>query len=209
MIVKVCGVRTAEIANTAVEAGADWIGLVFVPASPRHVQDEEAGQVAAAVKGRADLIGVFVDPTLDELESAVERFGLAGVQVHGRVRRELAERCSVMVIPGINPHSPREAFTVDWWPDLPVLLDSAGEHGQLPGGTGRRAAVDCAREVARHRPIVLAGGLSGSNVQEAVRAVRPWGVDASSRLESSPGVKDGALVVDYVQRARVAVAGVA
>ena len=83
MIVKVCGVRTAEVAEIAVDAGADWIGVVFEPRSPRHASDSDARAVVAATRGRADVIGVFVEPNVDECDQAAARYGLAGVRCTG------------------------------------------------------------------------------------------------------------------------------
>ena len=105
MIVKVCGVRTPEIAEAAIDAGADWIGLMLVPRSARWVDDDAARQVVRAVGDRADLIGVFVEPTAIECDEAASRYGLAGVQVHGIINRSLMMACSVPVIPVINVQS--------------------------------------------------------------------------------------------------------
>jgi phosphoribosylanthranilate isomerase len=207
MIVKVCGVRTAAVAEAAVDAGADWIGLVFEPRSPRHTDDAAAAEVVEAVAGRADLIGVMVAPSAQRCDELAARWGLAAVQVHGEVDRRLVERCGVPVIRAINVGSAAAAFTFDWWPDGMVLLDSAPDDpGGLPGGTGMRLASPWAADVARHRAVILAGGLGPDNVAEAVAAVRPHGVDASSGLETAPGVKDVALVRAYVAAAREAAA---
>ena len=207
MIVKVCGVRTAEIAEAAVDAGADWIGIVFERRSPRYAADAEARAVRDTAGSRADVIGVFVEPTLRECDEAAARYRLAGVQVHGRVDPALALACSVPVIPGINIEDARTAYTMQWWPDCLVLVDAPA--AELPGGTGVALPLDVAAEVARHRPIILAGGLRPDSVAAAVRAVRPRGVDASSGLETAPGVKDAALVRAYVANARAATAAVA
>jgi phosphoribosylanthranilate isomerase len=202
MIVKVCGVRTAAIAQAAIEAGADWIGLVFEPRSPRCASDDEARAVRDAVGARADVIGVFVEPSVDDTDAAAARYRLSGVQVHGAVDESFAHRSSVPVIRGINVRDRHEAFTLHWWPDCELLLDAPA--AALPGGTGTRVPVAWAAEVARHRSVILSGGLKPDNVDEAVRAVRPHGVDASSGLEIEPGVKDAALVRAFVRNARSA-----
>jgi len=209
MIVKVCGVRTAEVADVAVRSGADWIGLVFERRSPRYVDDAAARAVVDAVDGRADLIGVFVEPSVDECEAVADRYGLAAVQVHGDIAADFVGACGVAVIRGINVRDRLEALTLQWWPELPVLLDSAARDGELPGGTGRRLDAGLAAEVARHRRIVLAGGLGPADVAAAIAFVKPYGVDASSGLESAPGVKDAQLVKQYVEAARGAYAALA
>lgn len=206
MIVKVCGVRDEAVAAAAVEAGADWIGLVFVPRSPRYADDAAARRVARAVGGGADLIGVLVSPGAAECDELAERHGIAAVQVHGEVAPELVEQCSVPVIRAINVRSRNQALTLRWWPDALVHLDAGiDDPAELPGGTGRPVPLEWAAEVARHRRIILAGGLTPETVAAAVAAVRPEGVDASSGLESAPGVKDIARVQQFVRNAREAV----
>jgi phosphoribosylanthranilate isomerase len=204
MIVKVCGVRTAEVADAAVDAGADWIGLMLVRTSPRWVDDAAATDVVRAVGNRADLIGVFVEPSAAECDEAASRYHLAAVQVHGRFDPSLVTDCSVPVIPVFNVADGPAASTIDWPPDTLLMLDGMPERGALPGGTGRRVPLEWAAHVARHREIVLAGGLGPDDVAGVISAVRPAGVDASSRLESRPGEKDSALVRRFVVAARAA-----
>jgi phosphoribosylanthranilate isomerase len=207
VIVKVCGVRTPEIAEAAIEAGADWLGLVLVPASPRHVDDAAARVLVDAVRGRADLVGVMVDATPAECDEAAQRYRLAAVQLHGQVTLSTAARVTVPVIRAINVDGAAQALTRAWWPDCLVLLDAApSSSGALPGGTGARVDEAVAAALSRHRRVILAGGLTPENVAEAIAAVRPHGVDASSGLESAPGVKDAARVVAFVRAARSAAA---
>ncbi|HEY7926798.1 MAG TPA: phosphoribosylanthranilate isomerase [Candidatus Dormibacteraeota bacterium] len=208
MIVKVCGVRTPEIAETAVEAGADWLGLVIAADSPRHVDDAAACAVRRQVRGRASLVGVMVSPTSSACDEAAQRYGLDAVQVHGEAPLALAWQTSVPIIRAINVRDPGVAFVEGWWPDCLVLLDSAPpDDGDLPGGTGLRVDQVAAAALARHRPLMLAGGLTPHNVAAAIEAVRPQGVDASSGLESTPGVKQAHLVAAFVEAARHAGAG--
>jgi phosphoribosylanthranilate isomerase len=203
VIVKVCGVRTAEVADAAIDAGADWIGLMLVPNSPRWADDAAAVAVMRAVRDRADLIGVFVEPSATECDQAASRYRLAGVQVHGSFDADLVTSCSVPVIPVFNVDGPA-ACTLDWPPDTLVMLDGMPERGALPGGTGHHVPLKWAADVARHRRIVLAGGLGPDDVAGVVAAVRPAGVDASSRLERGPGEKDPELVRRFVVAARSA-----
>jgi phosphoribosylanthranilate isomerase len=205
VIVKVCGVRTAAVADAAVDAGADWIGLVFEPRSPRHVDDAQAQEVVAAVGGRAALIGVMVAPDVSRCEELAERHHLDAVQLHGDVAAAEVALMPVPVIRALNVRDAAEALTLQWWPDLLLMLDSApADADALPGGTGKSIDLAVAALVQRHRPVILAGGLDPQSVGAAVRAVRPLGVDASSGLEVAPGVKDIALVRAYVRAAREA-----
>jgi phosphoribosylanthranilate isomerase len=208
MIVKVCGVRTPEVAEAAIDAGADWIGLMLVPASPRWVDDDAALAVVRAVRGRAELIGVFVDASTATCDEAASRYRLAAAQVHGRLDPVLVAATSVPVIPVINVASRAGACTIEWPPDVFVMLDGMPSEGGLPGGTGHRVPVEWAADVARHRRVILAGGLGPEDVGDAVAAVHPDGVDASSRLERTPGEKDPVLVRAYVLAARAAAARV-
>jgi phosphoribosylanthranilate isomerase len=121
--------------------------------------------------------------------------------VHGSFDADLVTSCSVLVIPVFNVDGPA-ACTLDWPPDTLVMLDGMPERGALPGGTGHRVPLEWAADVARHRKIVLAGGLGPDDVAGVAAAVRPAGVDASSRLERSPGVKDPELVRRFVVAAR-------
>jgi phosphoribosylanthranilate isomerase len=207
VIVKVCGVRTPEIAECALEAGADWLGLVFERRSPRFVTDAEADAVRQAAAGRAALVGVMVEPSSQRCGHLARRHGLDAAQVHGRVEPAWVGTVDLPVIRAVNVADAGAALTLDWWPDCLVLLDSpAAEPGGLPGGTGRPVDPEVAAEVAAHRPIILAGGLGPDTVAAAVFRVRPAGVDASSGLESRPGVKDPGRVRDYVIAAREAFA---
>jgi phosphoribosylanthranilate isomerase len=206
VIVKVCGVRTPEVAEVAIEAGADWIGLMFVPKSSRWVNDTDALAVVRAVRARADLIGVFVEPSAAECDAAASRYRLAAVQVHGDFDPDLVNACSVPVIPVFNVDDRATASTIEWPPDTLVMLDGRPDRGALPGGTGHRVPLDWAADIARHREILLAGGLGAEDVGGAIATVRPAGVDASSRLERGPGDKDPELVRSFVMAARAAAA---
>jgi phosphoribosylanthranilate isomerase len=205
VIVKVCGVRTPEVAEVAIDAGADWLGLVLVRASPRHVDDAAARAVVDAVGGRADLVGVMVDATSAQCDEAAQRYRLAAVQLHGRAARSIAGNATVPVIRAINVHGATDALTEEWWPDCLILLDAAPTRaGALPGGTGARVDEAVAAAISRHRRVILAGGLNAENVAGAIATVRPHGVDASSGLESAPGVKDVERVAAFVHAARSA-----
>lgn len=205
MIVKVCGVSTPQIAELAVETGADWIGLVFEPRSPRYVDETRAEAVMEAVGGRADLIGVLVDGDAEHCNQLASRFHLSAVQIHGEdIPAQMLVDCTVPVIRAVNVATEQQAYTLEWPPSGIVLLDAAPDADALPGGTGRRLPLEWAANVALHRRIVLAGGITPDNVADTIARVRPYGIDASSGLESSPGVKDPDLVRAYVRTARAA-----
>lgn len=205
MIIKVCGVRRPEVVEAAIAAGADWIGIVLDPRSPRHASDAEAQAVVAAARRHVQVVAVLVDADLPRCEEVVERYRVDALQLHGAADPRLALEAPLPVIPGLNVEAAAILASSLWWPDCLVLLDASPAEGDaLPGGTGRRVDLGLAAALARHRPIILAGGLDAGNVGAAIAAVGPAGVDASSRLESAPGIKDPAAVHAFVQAARSA-----
>jgi len=152
----------------------------------------------------------MVDATPAQCDEAVRRYRLSALQLHGEVAPSVAVTAGVPVVRALNVSSGAAAFTDQWWPGCMILLDAAPvADGALPGGTGESVERGTAAAMARHRRLILAGGLSADNVAEAIDLVRPHGVDASSALESSPGVKDPGRVVAFVRAARAAEAGAA
>lgn len=201
--IKVCGVTSEEVARVALDAGADHLGLVLCP-SPRRVTLERASRLVRAVP--ASWVGVFADAPLEQMARVARELGLAAVQLHGRESPEqclaVRERTGVPVWKAIPADGGREGAyeaAVD-----ALLLDPG------PGGSGRTLDWDVvgARFPRSRRvvPLLLAGGLSPENVARAIREAEPDGVDASSRLELAPGLKDPGLVSAFVQEARAAAA---
>jgi phosphoribosylanthranilate isomerase len=207
VIIKVCGVRTVDVAEAAAEAGADWLGLVFAPGSIREISSDQAAAIRDAMSGRVRLVGVLVDSDAGTCNRLAERFRLDAVQLHGAVRPECVLDIEVPVVRALNIASIGDVQRSDWWPDLLILIDAVPRGDEPPGGTGRRLNPEVAAAVARHRAVLLAGGLGPDNVADAVRTIRPAGVDASSGLEAAPGVKDPELVRAYVRAARSAADG--
>ncbi|MGF1664941.1 MAG: N-(5'-phosphoribosyl)anthranilate isomerase [Acidimicrobiia bacterium] len=195
--VKVCGVRTRGDVVAAAEAGADAFGLVMAP-SPRQVDAEQAATLVRLSTG-LDSFLVTVDARPAELLDLARFVGVSGVQPHGRYA---AEAASAGVQAGLLVLRPRPVSGVVELDDIPStqipLLDTAA--GEAHGGTGRRFDWDLAAAITRR--YVLAGGLGPDTVAEAVARLHPWGVDASSGLESAPGVKDAHLIRRYVQEAK-------
>jgi len=196
MIVKICGITNMEDALAAAEAGAAAIGFNFYDRSPRYIAPAAAAGIAAALPAAVWRVGVFVNESPDAIARIRRSVGLDVVQLHGDetpaevpvgVRVWKALRVGQDFNPDIMENFDVEAF----------LLDSA-----LPGlygGTGR--PVPWASVPHAGKRIILAGGLDDGNVAEAVRTVRPWGVDACSRLETRPGRKDHARMKRFVKAA--------
>lgn len=199
IVVKVCGVTRASDARMAHDAGADWIGCIVSGASPRRVEPGTAAEIAAAVP-QATVVAVMVGAAPDEALRLARAANAARVQLH-RVDAAAWPADFPLPVCFAVPVASDGALTATL-PDPRhlVMLDTA--HASLDGGTGHTFPWASARIVAATRPVMIAGGLDASNVGDAIQTVRPFGVDASSRLESSPGVKDPARVRAYVAAAR-------
>lgn len=195
---KICGLTRAEDVVAAVEAGADAVGFVFAE-SPRRVTVDEVALLAELVPDQVEIVGVFVDPTEHEVLSAVERCGLNLVQLCGD---EPPEFCDRMPVPVIKVIRVVDGFAYDDAEKYlghvaAVLLET--KVGGMSGGTGERFDWDAVGAVPPGLPAFVAGGLDAGNVAECVRTMRPDGVDVSSGVESSPGVKDHAAVSAFVR----------
>jgi phosphoribosylanthranilate isomerase len=189
---KVCGITHAGDAALAVQAGADALGFVLWPWSPRAVALEVAAEIAAGVPEQVWRVGVFVDATAEQLEQAAELVRLDFVQLHGD---ESPEACAgaprpawkaLRLAPGTSIEQARGQ--ADAYPEATLLIDARvdGEYG----GTGEATDWEAAAVLATTRQVVLAGGLRPDNVAEAIERVQPWGVDVSSGIELAPGRKD-------------------
>lgn len=193
--IKFCGITELDDAERAVAAGAWAIGLIFWPQSPRRCDPGAAAEIAAAVKRRAEVAGVFVNATLDHVAEVAEGVGLTMVQLHGDEGpvycAEAARRTGCKVIKAVRVRSRADVQAVSSFHTDYHLLDSytAG----VPGGTGETFAWEIARAhraPARSAPVILSGGLTPDNVGDAIAAVRPFAVDVASGVERAPGKKD-------------------
>lgn len=183
MMIKVCGITRREDALAAVDAGASALGFIFYPASPRYVTPEKAAELGDRLPVLK--VGVFVDETPAVIEPAIRAANLDVVQIYGGsapggVRVWKAFRTTL-------PDGRGSALDCE-----AILLDSARSGATFDWRMARGAA----------EKVIIAGGLDASNVREAIRLAAPWGVDASSRLESAPGIKDREKVWQFVKAAR-------
>ena len=204
LFVKVCGITSPADAAVAAEAGADAIGMVFWPGSPRAVSVEQARAIGAAVPASVVRVGVFVDASRDEMARVADAAGLDLLQLHGE---EPPEALATLPRPALKAIRVGSGFVaadaLRYGDALGLLLDTRS--AETPGGTGRPFDWSLVRGVReRARFVVLAGGLTSDNVAAALAAVRPHGVDASSGLETAPGHKDPARVRAFVAAARAA-----
>lgn len=199
--IKICGITRPDDARVAVESGADAIGLVFYPDSPRAITIAQAKAVAAAVPPFVTVVGLFVDAAADTVNEILQAVPLGLLQFHGG---ESADWCGQFCRPWIKALRVRCANDISaglaGYPGAAGVLLDAWQEG-VPGGTGKTFDWRLA-ESQRTRPVVLAGGLNAGNVGRAMAMVRPFAVDVSGGVESAPGEKDPALIREFVAAVR-------
>ncbi len=202
--VKVCGITRPDDARAAAQAGADAIGLVFYPPSPRYLSAERALEIRDALPPFVQAVALFVNPDAAQVAQVIGRLKPGLLQFHGEetpafcrqfgvpyvkaCRVKAGVRSEVELLEYLRPFTDAAAW----------LLDSFVEEY---GGVGERFDWSLA-PAARERPLVLSGGLTRDNVAEAVRRVRPWGVDVSSGVESAKGIKDAAKIAAFIAEVR-------
>jgi phosphoribosylanthranilate isomerase len=189
MLIKICGITRLEDAEAAVDAGASALGFVCWPESPRFVDPYRARAIVQSLPPFVTAVGVFVNQPTEYLASVASLVHLGAVQMHGDETVDDALAVRRPVIKALTLEDASRADRLNAWPArVTVLLDV---HDPVRrGGTGRTIDWAAAAAIASGRRIVLAGGLSPDNVAEAVARVRPFGIDVSSGVESSPGRKD-------------------
>ncbi len=190
--IKICGLTVAGEAAACAALGADAIGLVFHPASPRNVTLDQAAAITSALPGQTGTVGVFVDPDWELLQAAVRQCGLSGVQLHGTESQIQIDRLRAHFDGSIVKalFATREPFfSAAASYSVTAFLVECGR-GVLPGGNALTWEWGDAAQVVQSHPTVLAGGLAADNVAQAIAACLPDAVDASSGLEAAPGRKD-------------------
>ena len=187
--IKICGITRLEDALLAADLGASAIGFVFWEKSPRYVEPAVATKIVRHLPADVATVGVFVNANVNEISRISSRVGLSAVQLHGDETATVYDGLPYRVIKAVNVYGDATEARVASVPeDRTVLLDT--HDPILKGGTGCCVDWNIAALVAATRRIFLAGGLAPDNVAEAVRVVRPYGVDVSSGVELSPGTKD-------------------
>lgn len=212
MIVKICGIKDLAAMDAALEAGADMVGLVFFPASPRNVTPLDAAKLAERARGKAKIVALSVDAG-DELIATIESVAapdlhqLHGAETPARVRelrsqtkKPVMKAIPVAVASDLAPLASYEE-AADW-----ILFDAkAPKDATRPGGHGQTFDWSLLKNAKHIKPVMLSGGINPGNVAQAIAAVRPDAVDVSSGVESAPGIKDREKVFAFVRAARGAV----
>lgn len=202
--IKVCGITSVEAALAAVEAGADALGFVFVENSPRYIDPERSFEIMGALPPLVGTVGVFRDATLDEFIDIEQRCPTDWSQLHGSEPEALVRDCGPRVIRAFRFDPATVADELARWDALEeveaILVDGSD------GGTGQafdwHALAGPMAQIST--PVIIAGGLHAGNVGEAIRACRPFGVDVSSGVETSPGVKSAEKIREFCRAARAA-----
>jgi phosphoribosylanthranilate isomerase len=214
--IKICGITNHQDARCATEAGADFLGFIFYKKSPRYISALECASIVHALRAEYGprsprCVGVFVDQPVERVQAVRRQAGLDLAQLHGHETAEQVRQLHPRAFKAIRPQDAAQAKAL--WGQyarvgptdstLPQLLLDA-YHPTQPGGTGRTADLEVARGLARCSRLLLAGGLRPENVGDAIRRVRPWGVDVSSGTERTKGRKDPDRVRAFVHAVREA-----
>jgi phosphoribosylanthranilate isomerase len=214
--VKICGITEAAHALAAADAGADAIGFVFWSGTPRQVDPARATAIAAALPPFVAVVGLFVDPTPGHVRATLDAVPLDLLQFHGREPPELCRAFGRRYVKAVAVAAGSdEAGLLEYagrYGDAAGLLFDAPAAGGMPGGTGQTFDWGALTPGVRERlprPVVLSGGLHAGNVGAAIRAVRPWGVDVSSGVETigedgraRKGVKDPSRIAAFIEEVR-------
>jgi phosphoribosylanthranilate isomerase len=211
--VKICGLSEPVTMQAALDSGADFVGLVFFPKSPRHVSFEQAQRLADMARGRAALVALTVDATDEDLLRIAETVRPDYIQAHGK---EPPDRCTDIkaltrckVIKAIGVGEAADVAKADQYSTDLILFDAKGEvmNAALPGGNG--IAFDWAllgqKRGEKREEFMLAGGLNADNVADAIRITQAPIVDVSSGVEIAPGVKDAKRIAKFIERAKHAI----
>jgi phosphoribosylanthranilate isomerase len=211
LLVKICGLRTVEALDWAVSAGADMVGLVHFAPSPRHVAVGDLAPLASHARGRASVVLLTVDAGDDLLAALVEAARPDVLQLHGRESpsrvADVKARFGQPVAKALGVATAEDvarARAYDGIADLLLFDAKPPKDATRPGGLGATFDWSLLDDTGLSTPFLLSGGLGPTNVAEAVRRVRPRGVDVSSGVESAPGVKDERLIRAFVAAARSA-----
>ena len=199
--VKICGVSDPADARRVADLGAWALGMIFWPQSPRICSLEAAEQIGAELQRRLEVVGVFVNATLDEVADKADRCHLSVVQLHGdegpAYCREVARRTGAKVMKAVRVRDAAQVHDLQRFHTDLHLLDAYSP--RTLGGTGETYDWELARRHPRTPPVVLSGGLDPNNVGLAIETARPFAVDVASGTEAAPGRKDPAKLTAFVR----------
>ncbi|WP_165855238.1 phosphoribosylanthranilate isomerase [Marinobacter sp. JSM 1782161] len=196
--IKICGLTRPDQAASAVEAGADAIGVVFYPPSPRSVDIGPAREILAALPPFVETVGLFVNPEADWVRRVLDETGISLLQFHGDEHPAFCQQFGRRWIKAVRVRAREDIESAyERFSEASGLLVDAYDPNRY-GGTGQTFDWALIPE-NRPKPLILAGGLNSANVAAAVAAVRPWAVDVSGGVESDKGIKDPARVIEFIR----------
>jgi phosphoribosylanthranilate isomerase len=207
--VKICGLSTEATMHAAVDAGAEYVGLVFFPKSPRNVSLADAARLAAIARGRASVVALLVNPSDDQAKAVMDTVAPDFIQLHGDETLErtfeiatVINRTVIKAIPVLTKADAAQALNYRRGV-YQILFDAKPLPGALlPGGNGLAFDWTVLSDMRKEFPFILSGGLTPANVQDAIRTCDPMTVDVSSGVENAPGVKDEALIKAFIKAAK-------
>jgi len=203
VFLKICGITRSSDATYAVEHGATALGFVLWPRSPRFVSDAQVAEIVATLPPSVTTVGVFVNASPESIALTVKRTGLQMVQLHGDEPSTYATVLTWPILRSVTLDA-TDGMVESWPAETTFLVDASDPERR--GGTGQAVDWTRAASLAQLRRTVLAGGLTADNVEEAIAAVRPYGVDVSSGVEDAPGVKNAERVARFLANAQRAMA---
>ncbi len=211
LIVKICGLSTRETLDVALESGADMVGFVFFPPSPRHLSLETARDLGRQAKGRASKVALTVDADDVTLANIVEALQPDVLQLHGRETvarlRDIKQKFGLPVMKAIAVETPADLAPLPGYAAVAdrILFDArAPREATRPGGLGAVFDWHVLENLDLKLPFLVSGGLNAENVAQAIRVTRAGGVDVSSGVERAPGVKDPEMIRAFIRAARAA-----
>lgn len=206
LLIKVCGITRVEDGLAALELGADWLGFIRWARSPRHLPLEDCAALVHHLRECAprpfEAVGVFVDAGREAIELEAGAIGLDRIQLHGQETAELARQLSRPALKALRLRDEASLAQAEDFPGMDLLIDAWVEGN--PGGTGQAYDYRLLVGLAARRRVIVAGGLNAGSVGWVVAALAPWGVDVSSGVEDSPGIKNHDKMREFIKAARLA-----
>ena len=196
--IKVCGITRLEDALTASRLGVDAVGFVFYAKSPRYISPDKAAAIIRQLPPFVSAVGLFVNPTQEEIADVLQTVPLGVIQLHGDESPEFCKSQRRRVLKAISVNDKDDLKKASAY-DCPILLDAKAPEG-VYGGTGTSFDWSLLEEFEHHHPLILAGGLNATNIEEALSHRQWFAVDVSSGVEVSPGIKDDIKMSDFVGR---------
>ena len=198
--IKICGITNLDDAMAAAELGADAIGFNFFPESPRYITPEKAAEIIYQLPPLIMAVGIFVNESEERVRDIDSRTGIQVLQFHGDESPEYCERFERRVIKAFRVKDRESLHSILHYKVSAILLDSHTD--SLRGGTGVPFDWGLAKDAALSRRVVLAGGLTADNVGEAIKRVRPYGVDVAGGVEKEKGIKDFGTMKKFIAEVR-------